>query len=228
MSDPWEVKATSNVETEIPPAGMLPAALVAMIAEGTQKNDLYGTLSSKIFLVWELVTHKMTGMKDVNHVIGQDYTLTFGPKSNLRCLVEKWRGKEFAENEPFKLDKLLGQKCILTIVHKTKNDKLFAKIEGISPAKGWPNPIPDPQRKPFVWKLGMGDPPSQEWLPRIYGELVSDVIKRCQELNGGAQGGNGAAPAPSPTGPSAPPQHSNTSAAAYGISPNLVGDEIPF
>src|SRR5579859_1912968 len=134
MSNPFTVKAKAGGGTEVPPAGNHPAVLVALIDLGTQRTEYNNQVSwqRKVYLVWELTTEQVAGTTN-NHVIGRDYTLTFSSKSLLRGLIEKWRGRGFAENEEFDLSKLLGQKCLLTVIHKTSgNDRLYAKIECIS------------------------------------------------------------------------------------------------
>ena len=178
------LKAKSSGDFESAPPGNHPAVLVALIDLGTQETSYQNNVEWKpqVYLVWELVTEKMTGTKDRNHVIGRSFTASLHEKSMLRGFIEKWRGAKLAEDAEFDLEVLLGKPCLLTVV---KTDKGYAKIETATaiPADKTGKPlfaVPTPQNKPFFAPLdGPDDIPA--WVPFLYGEKVQDVIDRCQE-----------------------------------------------
>lgn len=186
----FNVKASSPKSGDMAQAGSHPAVLVAMVDLGTHEDEYQGKKSRhrKAYLVWELTAEAS------HQVIGRDYTISFAPKAALRGLVEKWRGRAFAENEEFDLSKILGKPCLLTVVHGTSSKgNPFAKIDGVSPVpKGMP--VPPPSRTPFSWEISGKDLPAADWLPFIYGEAVTDVIRRSEEYRGTSPGGVPPAP----------------------------------
>jgi hypothetical protein len=194
------VKATTGGgggEYDIAPAGNHVAVLVALIDLGTQENS--GKFQSKparrVQLVWELTAEKSekTGH---NVTIGRDYPVYFNEKAGLRQMIEGWFGKTFQADQEFDLEKLVGQPCMVNVVHKkagSGND--YAKVEGV---KGLPKGLPKPAPTlPFtVWYIGCGKPiPDAEWIPWIVGKPVKDVIAKSPEFQGKpAPATNGAAP----------------------------------
>lgn len=180
----FKIKATSGGGgTEVPPAGNHPAILVAIIDLGTQETSYKDTKSwiRKVYLIWELTTEKIAGTKDRNHVIGRDFTFTFSPKSMLRGIIEKWRGKAFNADEEFELDKLLGRPCMLSVAQETsKNDNLYAKVDTVTAVPKGLN-VPKATYTPFMWTLDDGDAPTQEWIPYLYGKSVKEVIGKSKE-----------------------------------------------
>jgi hypothetical protein len=166
---------------ESAPAGNHPAVCVAVIDLGTQETSYQNKVEYKqqVFLVWELVTEKMTGMKDQNHVIGRSFTASLHEKAMLRGFIEKWRGAKLADDAEFDLEKLVGQPCLLSVV---LTEKGYPKIETATAVpKGMA--VPKPQHTPFFSTLE-DDKDIPEWVPFIYGEKVQDVINRCQEAKG--------------------------------------------
>ena len=220
-------KATASGTSEVPPAGNHPAVLVAMIDLGTHmetfKDDKKGTskdaLVHKLFLCWELVTEKMSGMKDVNHVIAREYNATFSPKSKFRLMIEGWRGKAFSNDEEFDPKKLLGQKCLISVKHKTSQQgNEYAQIDGVAPVpKGMV--VPAGHRAPLLYEIGDKVPPTQDWLPFTFynGERVPvmTVIERSREYMGGYQ-------------PQAAPARNYPAATQAPVTDAEIDDEIPF
>lgn len=198
------------------PSGALPGVLIALIDLGTHQEEYQGKATGpkrQIFLVWEL-TGERCAEKNRNHVIGRSFTLSFHEKAALRQIVERWRGQPFAEPEPqFDLTKLLGQKCLISIIHnKTSGDKpkTYAKVDTVClPPKGL---VVNPPTLPQVcWEIGCGQPiPGYEWIPRVFGDTIADVIAASEEMRGGGRtNGSTAAPptngTPAASDPDAPP-----------------------
>src|ERR1700676_3874947 len=130
--------ATTAQETkyEIPPSGQQIAVVVGVIDLGTHEQESKakdGTISTwdrrSVLICWELPACKMTGMKDTNHIIGQEYTISFSNKANLRKMIEGWSGQKFKDGDTFDPDSLLGKQCVVNIVHgKSAKDKAYAKV----------------------------------------------------------------------------------------------------
>jgi hypothetical protein len=188
-----QTATTGGGDYEKAPEGNHPAVLVGLIDLGTHEDEYQGTISSnrKVFLVWELVAEPLGKEGSSNHTIGRDYNVSFGPKAGLRLLIEKWRGKALGDGEEFDLTKLLGQKCLVQIVHKTSaKGSVYAKVEGVS---GLPKgmAIPPAKVKPVAWGLDdddAGDPPDGAWLPYVRGKKVSDMIAESEERSGAGAG----------------------------------------
>jgi hypothetical protein len=67
--------------------------------------------------------------------ISREYTATFGPKGNLRKMLEAWRGRPFTTEElgGFSLENVLGKPCLLGVVHKPSKDgtKVYANVNSV-------------------------------------------------------------------------------------------------
>lgn len=185
-------KTKKSMATEVPSAEPHGAALVAMVDLGTHreifknegKPDRAGDVR-KLLLVWELTDAPMSGMKDTNHVLAKQYTLSLGQKAALRKLIDTWRGKKLGDDEDFDLKKLLGAKCMINVSHgESSKGNTYANIESIGPVpKGLK--VADPRRTPFAWEFGSDQPcPPLEWVPWIYGEKVEDIMGRSHEGKG--------------------------------------------
>lgn len=81
----------------------------------------------KIYLRWQIPSLRMEWEKDgVKHegpmAIGGQYTLSLSEKSNLRPMLQSWRGQAFTPEElkRFDVTTILGKPCMLSVVHKPK------------------------------------------------------------------------------------------------------------
>ncbi len=189
--NPWILKTTESVEqTEIPESGFHKAVLVAIVDLGTHSEvykDQPAKDTHKILLAFELVEERLAGTK-WNHVIGREFTLSLNSKAGLRLLIEGLLGNKFtnAEEEKFDISSLKGRSCWLTIEHgKSKTtDRKYAIISKATKTKG--NEVWTPMFKPFVWAIGDGEPPVQNWLPPVFVDQQLKAphvkIKASQEL----------------------------------------------
>jgi|SRR5579863_4563365 len=172
----FNVKAGQGAASEVPPAGSHPAVLVCIIDLGTHEEDFKqqdGTVKTadmhKVFLGWELTAEKCAGFNR-NHIIGKDYNVseTLSPNSNLRKLIEGWRGKAMQNDEGIDLGKMLGAKCMVTITHKESGrGNTYAVMGAVAPPpKGLA--VPAPGQTPFIWEIGSGPIPDHAWLPYVF------------------------------------------------------------
>jgi hypothetical protein len=166
---------------EIPPAKSLPAVVIGLIDCGTHADDYDGKAKKarKVFVVWELTTAKMSGTKG-NFVVGRMFTLSFHEKAALRKVLEKWRGRTYAEGEDIDLAAIMGKACLCSIVHDQKGDRTYYKVDSISQVPDGMT-VAKATREKFSWEMGAGDPPDYEWLPYHYGESIADFIKQSDE-----------------------------------------------
>ena len=99
-----------------------------------------GKWTSLVLIVWELPKVRMQFEKegrsfDLPRSISQEFTASLHKRAKLRKWLESWRGKEFTkqELEGFELSKLLGVNCTLQIIHKKKDDQIYANIANVLP-----------------------------------------------------------------------------------------------
>lgn len=127
------------------PPGTHAARCVSIIDLGTHDNEWQGKVSKKhdMFVMWELPNemNEFTD-KDGNEVtapftVSAFYTASLSEKANLRKILESWRGRAFTDEElqGFDPKKVLGQPCMLTVIHKPKQNSSDMKtvVAAVSP-----------------------------------------------------------------------------------------------
>lgn len=122
--------------------GTYVARCYSMIEIGTIETEFNGEKKKahQVNITWELPTelavfHEEKGPEPF--VVNKTYTLSMHEKSSLRKDLESWRGKAYTEEEAkrFDITKLLGQPCIINIIHEAgKKDptKNYVKVTSIS------------------------------------------------------------------------------------------------
>jgi hypothetical protein len=123
-------------------AGTHLARCISMIEIGTVEENYKGTLKrqKKVWITWELPTELAVFNEEKGeepYTVSKKYTLSMSSKANLRHDLEAWRGMPYKEEEVSKVDitKLLGQPCLLTVIHepaKADPSKIYANIANIS------------------------------------------------------------------------------------------------
>jgi hypothetical protein len=118
------------------------ARCYSMIEIGHVETEFNGEKKKvhKVNLTWELPEEKAVFSEDKGpepYVVSKTYTLSMHEKATLRKDLESWRGKGFTELEAARFDitKLLGQPCILSIVHqpgKSDPTKTYVVVTSIS------------------------------------------------------------------------------------------------
>lgn len=193
-ASPFQRKATvqSTDDFELPPAGLHPARVVALVGLGTHENEYKGEKKpdkEMVFLAWELVGTKTNAGKPF--VVGEGYTDSLGKSSdgkasNYRKLLEGWRGQPFEKDEEFDPFVLLGMECVVNVsIGLSKKDKKFSQVNSVSPPFEGQN-VPEATRELFCWHISQwGDhsvePPIPDWMPRYMGDKLIDVIKASKE-----------------------------------------------
>lgn len=81
----------------------------------------------KIYLRWQIPSLRVKYEKDGQEVeapmsIGATYTLSLAEKSNLRPMLQSWRGKAFTPDELKKFDvtTVVGAPCMISVTHEPK------------------------------------------------------------------------------------------------------------
>jgi len=134
-----EKKESDFIQVE---PGTYVARCYSMIEIGTVETEFNGEKKKahQVNITWELPTETAV-FKEENgpepFVVSKTYNLSMHEKSTLRKDLESWRGKGYTEAEAkhFDITKLLGQPCILSIIHepgKSDPSKNYVKISSIS------------------------------------------------------------------------------------------------
>ena len=124
--------------------------------------------------------------EDLPSMLSYEATNSLHENSNLRPMLESWRGRNFTteELEGFELKKLLGVSAMITVMHvENKKGKVFAKIVAIADAKiGGKKVDCPPQESPFIfYEIEQGiHGAAYEGLPK----WIQDKICKAKELNG--------------------------------------------
>lgn len=153
--------------------GVYNAVCTGIIDLGIQVSEKFKKASQQVRLIFELIgeTYEVNDEERVRQV-GRDFTLSLSEKSNLRRLLEAWRGKSFTSEElnGYDLKEILGKPGQLQIIHKDGENGTYAVINTVLPLpKGAEKPKPE---NPLVY-FDMSDEGS-------YGEyeLFPDFLKK--------------------------------------------------
>lgn len=126
----------------------------------------------KVFFRFEIPSERIQYEKDGKEVEGpvviySNYTASMNTKSNMRKAIESWRGAKFTDQEAelFDIRKLLGQTCLIQIVHTP--DGKYANVANImAPPKGTPKLKPENTCIYF----GIDDDKAYDQLPKFLKE----------------------------------------------------------
>ena len=137
-------KANSNTEFSPIPEGTHIARCVRIIDLGHQYSQQYDKWTAQVRLDFEIPDEKIT-IKDeeLPRIIGKTFTNSLGERSNLRKMLESWRGKKFTDEElaGFNLADLAGLPCMVTVAHREYNGRTYADIAAlVALPKGIPAP----------------------------------------------------------------------------------------
>lgn len=124
------------------PPGVHLARCYRIVDLGTQKSEYKGQVKylHKIMLAWEIHGTDDAGqpvaMKDGRPFsIFKNYTLSWSEKANLRLDLQSWRGRPFSQEEmrKFDLKNVLNAWCMLNVIEREKDGKMYTNINGITP-----------------------------------------------------------------------------------------------
>ena len=109
------------------PAGNWPARCCALIDYGHQESFYKGETGPDkhmVYLRWELHDEETVMDDGRPMIIGRSFTWSSSPKSNLRKLLEAWRGQPFTQQDygTFDIRKLLGAPCLVGVTDYTNKD----------------------------------------------------------------------------------------------------------
>lgn len=168
------------------PAGTHLARAFRLIDLGTHHGEWQGapTVRNQVFIGWELPDELDSfGDKMQPYTVGRFFTNSLSEKSNLRPLLESWRGKAFSVEElmKFDLETIVGQPCMLTVVHEQKDGKTKAKV--VSAAKLPKNMTAPPQINPSqVFWIDEWNSATFEQLPEGFQKIIKESDEYKQRM----------------------------------------------
>jgi hypothetical protein len=138
MPDQLTVKDEGKSFTPCP-EGSQHAVCVDVIDLGETMESFQGNAAEKkhkVALVFQ--TDEENADTGKRYEPSVEFTVSFGPKANLRKFVGNWRGKPYSDEEAREsgapLHKLVGVNAILNIQHKTSGaGRLYAIIASVAP-----------------------------------------------------------------------------------------------
>lgn len=161
-------------EFETVPEGQYIGRCYKIIDQGTQTNSK-GKENHKVMISWELIGPDDPKMQDGKPFSAtQWYTVSLYENSNLRKDLESWRTRKFTpqELEGFDLANVLGQYCIIQIIH----DSGYANVNSIMGYKG---DKPKPVNENVIFDI---DNPDMEVFNK-FGEKMKSKITSAPEWN---------------------------------------------
>lgn len=111
--------------------------------------------------------------------IQKEYTLSLSEKANLRHDLQSWRGRDFnaKELEGFAVEKVLGQPCLLSVIHKiSAKKKTYAHIASIS---GLPKGVQCPPQFHKLVRFEIDDGMHETF--KALPEWIQKKIAACEE-----------------------------------------------
>lgn len=181
---------------ELPPEGTHVARCYRLVDLGTQYSERFKTQARKIIIGWELPAATMEDGRPF--AINKWYTLSWHKKSNLRKDLQSWRGRPFEgdDEQYFDLTKIVGQACLLNIIHEKNNEgEIRARVQSIMALPAGHANTPAAVNPPFIFSLDEFDPKAFDSLH----EATQDIIKQSLEYK--AMGSQPATDGPPPAGP---------------------------
>lgn len=142
----------------------------------------------KMVYIWELC--EKTTKEGKPFTIACIHTDSLHAKANMRKMLECWRSRPFTSEElrGFEINKVLGKPCIVSVIHKEKNNddhELAARVQAVlAVPKGTKCPEP---RLPLLYYSVDGDPEScdilmlPEWIRKMALARVDAPVAKAVE-----------------------------------------------
>lgn len=188
-----------NTDFTPPPEGTHLAVCYRVIDLGTQQSEYLGQTKHqrKVLVSWELPEEQFdTDDGPKPFTIHQRYTWSMSEKANLRHHLEAWRGKAFVETDfgpgGFDIQNILGKACLVSIVHRESNGKVYANVGSVSKlTKSMTAPSSTTNEIVYLWLDG------GEFSPATFDTLpdgLRETIMKSPEYHDAIGGGSGRAP----------------------------------
>lgn len=173
-------KGSSGTKRELIPAGIKTAVCSGIIDLGEQETtwkDKTKT-SYRVMFLWEIPKETVeTENGPVPRTVSKQFTNSLHEKSNLRKMLQGWRGVPFPNdnNINFDLSEMLGKPCMLTVIHETSktSGETYAKVDNIM---GLPEGLEAPKASRII-SFDLDAPDALETL-ELLPEWVQNRVKQ--------------------------------------------------
>jgi hypothetical protein len=171
-----------STQRELIPAGTYVARCYSVVHLGHVVQKYMGEekVVDLVRFTWELPTELKCFNQDKGMqpcAISREMTFSLNEKSNLRAMLNAWRGKALTEEEAkaFDLAKLIGAPCMINLIHqpsKANPEKVYERIAAVLPMmKGMVCP---PQHNPSMeFSVLEFDRTKFETLPSFLQEMIT-------------------------------------------------------
>lgn len=164
--------------------GIYQAVCCSLVHLGEQFRTFDQTYKHRMLIYWTLPGERVQmGDKDFPRLVCREFTVSLDAKSNLRKVLESWRGRPYTEEEAQDVDltKLLGVGAQVQIMHKPKqNGEMKAVVENVLPL---PKGVQMPPVETTLFDLD--DPVTYS----VFNQLPEWVQKRISQAQGFADTG---------------------------------------
>ena len=203
-------KAKGSISVEPVPAGMHHGICYSVVDIGTQPARGQYPSRPKVLITWELPEERgdfdrviggKTEKVSLPRAISSRYTLSLSEKSNLRPMLQGWRGRPFTEEEldGFDIRNVIGANCLLNVIHNTNDGKTYANVASVTPlAKGMVKKLPE--NPPLQFTLEDFPVGVEVTFPENMPEWMETLIKQSEEYVKRASENPDAHPAPATEG----------------------------
>lgn len=173
-------------------AGSYSARIYSIVDLGTHEESYKGAEPKnvrKVRITWELPTEIKEWEKDgekyeAPHVIGKEYSLSMGSKSNLRKHIELIT-TTLSDEEAYSFDvfSLIGTECLLSVAHKeSKEGNTYAFINTVARLpKGME--CPAPVNPPTIFNIGEWNQEVFDVLPKFLQEKIMSSQEKTGKLD---------------------------------------------
>lgn len=168
------------------PAGNFAGRCIRLIDLGTQHSSFNGKpiARNQVFIQWELDEKMESGDP---FVVSAFMTNSLSEKSNMRPLLEAWRGRAFTADElkGFDLNNILNAPGMVNVIHVQKDGKTKAYVSAVTKMpKGLV--APEPVNKPTAFWIEEWDQAAFDALPNGIRKIIeqSDEYKARKSGNG--------------------------------------------
>jgi hypothetical protein len=177
----------------------------------------------KVLLSWEILDDEARRDDGEPFILSKRYTASLHEKAALRKDLASWRGRDFTAEElaGFDLGSILGQPCMLSVVHNDKDGRTYANIAALMKTPKGSAP-PSAESSVVHWTMDAPDWEAFARLPKRIAEQVQTApefarLKPPKSVSVQA----------TPQAESAPAKSVHTTAPAGGAFADF-DDDIPF
>ncbi len=163
---------------QLAPEGSHVARCYQIIDHGTHFEEKYKKRNRKVQFMFELPYEKAVFNEEKGEqpfYVKTQFNMFMNEKASLRKFIEAWIGKTMTDKQAadFDITSLIGQPCMLNVVHNVKGENTYANIASIMPVpKG--TQVPPAINEQLVFDTLNPDKEVFDKLPEFLQEIIKD------------------------------------------------------